>query len=108
MTRLNEAGFAWNSIEAKWNVRYSELMLFKKETGHCRVSQKYKPNPQLGEWCITQRKHFKKGWLSLERIAKLNQIGFVWDARCSSNSGSNVVKNDNGNHFHDDDDIMSF
>jgi hypothetical protein len=83
-------------------------MLFNTKSGHCRVPQKYKQNPQMGEWCITQRKHFKKGWLSLERIAKLNQIGFVWDARCSSNSGSNVVKNDIGNRFHEDDDIMSF
>ena len=29
----------------------------------------------------TKKALYRKGWLSLERISKLNEIGFVWDAR---------------------------
>ena len=48
--RLNEIGFTWNNAwDALWNLRYSQLMMFKREFGHCRVPQKYKKNPQLGE-----------------------------------------------------------
>ena len=47
--RLNAIGFTWDVWEAQWNLRYSQLMLFKKEFGHCRVPQKYEKNPSLGE-----------------------------------------------------------
>ena len=47
--RLNEIGLSWEAWEALWNLRYSQLMMFKREFGHCRVPQKYEPNPQLGK-----------------------------------------------------------
>ncbi|KAL3775719.1 hypothetical protein ACHAWO_011455 [Cyclotella atomus] len=49
LQRLNEIGFSWNACESRWSLRYSQLMLFKKQYGHCRVPQKYAENPQLGK-----------------------------------------------------------
>lgn len=47
--RLNAIDFPWNVWESLWNLRYSQLMIFKEEFGHCRVPQKYEKNPSLGE-----------------------------------------------------------
>ncbi|KAL7504325.1 hypothetical protein ACHAXN_002006 [Cyclotella atomus] len=85
LQRLNEIGFSWNACESRWSLRYSQLMLFKKRFGHCRVPQKYAENPQLaGEWVIQQRKEFRNGKITEERIAKLNELDFTWDGRSSS------------------------
>ena len=46
----------------------------------------------------TKKALYRKGWLSLERISKLNEIGFVWDAR-----GAKVQHHNN--NFHEDDPI---
>jgi hypothetical protein len=53
VAKLNAVGFIWDAIEARWNMRYSQLMLYKQEHGDCIVPQKYHLNPQLGEWVIT-------------------------------------------------------
>jgi hypothetical protein len=42
--------------------------------------QGYKLNPALGIWVSTQRTSKKKGQLSEEQIAKLDDIGFAWVA----------------------------
>ena len=49
LRRLNQIDFTWNAWESLWNLRYSQLIMFKREFGHCRVPQKYEKNPQLGE-----------------------------------------------------------
>ena len=64
-----------------WIACYNELVEYKREFGHCRVPQKYKPNPQLLAWVRTQRICFKKKSLSKDRIAKLNELGFVWQGK---------------------------
>jgi hypothetical protein len=81
IAKLNEIGFSWNAKESKWHLRYSQLMMYKREHGHCNIPQEYKPNPPLGEWALAQRKHFKNGKLSQERITKLNELGYCWDPR---------------------------
>jgi hypothetical protein len=81
ISKLNEIGFTWHGIDAKWNMRYSELMKYIREFGHCNVPQKYDANPQLGEWVITQRKTFKNGSIREDRLAKLNELGFRWNTK---------------------------
>ena len=41
---------------------------------------RFEANPQLGTWVSNQRKAYKKKRLSKERVDRLNEIGFVWDA----------------------------
>jgi len=80
---VNDIGFSWNAHDSAWMLRYSQLMIYKREFGHCIVPQHYEPNPSLAEWVLAQRKHFKAGKLSEDRIVKLNEIGFTWEIRSS-------------------------
>jgi hypothetical protein len=86
IAKLNEIGFAWDAWSRvskyytdAWFTRYNELMEYKRETGNCDVPKGYKPNLQMGKWVHKQRERFKDKLLSEDRIAKLNEIGFVWD-----------------------------
>eukprot|EP00804_Cyclotella_cryptica_P019454 CCRYP_006630-RC/>CCRYP_006630-RC protein AED:0.24 eAED:0.24 QI:0/0.33/0.25/1/0.33/0.25/4/610/455 len=81
--KLNDIGFSWNAHDSAWMLRYSQLMIYKREFGHCIVPQHYEPNPSLAEWVLAQRKHFKAGRLSEARIVKLNELGFTWEIRSS-------------------------
>jgi hypothetical protein len=76
--RLESSGFAWRPFDASWNDMYQRLMRYKSKYGNCRVSQRSKEDPQLGDWVAKQRYRHKKGLLSEERIKRLNEIGFSW------------------------------
>jgi hypothetical protein len=54
--------------------------------------QGYKLNPAFGKWVSNQRTSKKKGRLSEEQIAKLDDIGFAWVA--SSLSEEQIAKLD--------------
>ncbi len=58
---------------------FSELCIFKNEKGHCNVPKDYERVPSLGNWVSIQRRDYKKGVLSKERVEKLTNLGFVWD-----------------------------
>jgi hypothetical protein len=60
-----------------WMQRFHELLEYKREFGNCDVPCDYKPNAPLGHWVHNQRKFFRKGTLSEERIAALSGIGLV-------------------------------
>ena len=73
-----------NKHDENWNTRFQELEQFKSVHGDCLVPQRYPQCPHLGVWVATQRHAYHTYRLSEERIAKLNSIGFIWDARNSS------------------------
>jgi len=81
--KLNSIGFVWcDNRQTDWEVRFQQLLKFKQQHGHCLVPQKYPPNPSLGNWVMSQRYHYRKGHnrLTKEKIAKLNAVGFTWEA----------------------------
>ena len=45
------------------------------------MNTREKAYPQLATWVQKQRSHYEKGKLSSAHIAKLNEVGFIWDAR---------------------------
>eukprot|EP00816_Leptocylindrus_hargravesii_P012095 CAMPEP_0196801634 /NCGR_PEP_ID=MMETSP1362-20130617/1396_1 /TAXON_ID=163516 /ORGANISM="Leptocylindrus danicus, Strain CCMP1856" /LENGTH=441 /DNA_ID=CAMNT_0042172689 /DNA_START=207 /DNA_END=1532 /DNA_ORIENTATION=- len=65
--------------DKKWSEKYEELVAFHKAKGHCRVPQKYPNNPTLGIWVHNQRRKYKLGVMSFERVGLLNQIDFQWE-----------------------------
>jgi len=80
ITRLEAIDFEWDPLSSDWERNFSMLASYKAEHGDCLVPYKYELNPQLGIWVRGQRNNYSKGILSTDRIARLNAIGFVWDA----------------------------
>ena len=62
-----------------WDEMYGRLLAYRDEQGDCNVQQNYDPDLQLGRWCSTQRRTKKIGTLSMERTARLDALGFVWE-----------------------------
>ena len=81
--RLEGIGFEWvlkkqeHSV-GSWDERFKQLKEYREKKGHCLVPQKYKANPQLGEWVSRQRHFYKKNELLPEQKDRLEGIGFVW------------------------------
>jgi hypothetical protein len=95
---LERMGFVWDSHGAAWEERWSELRSYQADLGHCNVPSNYKSNPQLATWVKCQRRQYKLFWngkssnITLERISKLETLGFEWELRGpkkSKKGGSN-------------------
>ena len=84
--RINGGGLnvPIKSREARWIIRYNELLEFRRKFGHCRVPHGYSSNRKLSWWVMNQRAQYsarhqgKKSWLTNERIQLLNDSGFIW------------------------------
>ena len=80
---LNSIGFTWR-VDVPWKVRFNELIIFKRQCGHCDVPRSYKDNPRLGRWVHAQRSAYKsflngsKSKITQERVNLLQSIGFNW------------------------------
>ena len=75
---LEKICFQWDVLKNGWEQRFSELFSFKQRFGHCNVPDKWQENPKLGNWIGVQRRNSLKGKITQERVARLNEIGFVW------------------------------
>jgi len=86
---LEQAGFVWDSHGAAWLERWQELVQFQQEFGHANVPSNHPQNPQLATWVKCQRRQYKLFWdgkpsnMSLERIQRLESVGFEWELRMS-------------------------
>ena len=93
---LDKLGFVWDPHSAYWEERLSELVAFRDENGHANVPTSYPPNPALAVWAKCQRRQFKLFWnpnakksnMTLDRIAKLNRFGFVFNPRDAKRKNS--------------------
>lgn len=87
---LENIGFVWDSHEATWHERLSELLQFKREHGNCLVPSNYLPNLKLATWVKSQRRQYKlyqrgvTSNMSTARIKILEQHGFEWEVRSES------------------------
>jgi hypothetical protein len=84
---LEKLGFTWDSHESAWEERLAELKEFKNIHGHCRVPSTFAEHPKMSVWVKCQRRQYKLFWsgersnITEERIAKLTNLGFVWNPR---------------------------
>jgi hypothetical protein len=83
--RLNELGFVWDPYGQFWEEMFMELNKYKEQNGDTLVPYNYEDNSKLGWWVSNQRTHYKLKqsgkvlWLTDERVARLNEIDFIWD-----------------------------
>ena len=82
--RLDSLGFVWDALEAQWEDGISCLEEYIQQRGNARVPGSFKGEGgfKLGQWVSIQRR--TRSRLSPERTARLNALGFVWDARLGS------------------------
>jgi len=76
--RLDKIGFDWDPGTTYWEQMCEELVAYKKVHGDCLVPSGGAENAELGTWVSMVRGGAIK--VDEDRIEKLNQIGFVWDA----------------------------
>ena len=64
-----------------WEEQYTEAKRFYEENGHLSISKRYVSTngKNLGVWVQRQRTYRRDGKLKEEQIAKLDEIGMVWD-----------------------------
>ena len=64
----------------KWSEKYDRLVKYKEKYNTTCVPKRYKNDPKLGQWVCYQRTsyHTKNSSLTVDRITKLDSIGFVW------------------------------
>ncbi len=74
--QLDEIGFEWDPSSTKWNKKFSELLAYKAAHGDVRVPIGWATG--LGQWVSTQRAAKKTEKLTVEREARLAEIGFEW------------------------------
>lgn len=77
--RLNEVGFIWDTLDAQWVDRLTELVTYKEKHGDFHVPQNHPSG--LGSWISQQKLYASKGKLPEERKAMLEQVGFSWENR---------------------------
>ena len=57
---LDDLGFIWDSRNANWEERFNELIQFKAENGHVKVTTKYTAHRPLAVWLKRQRHAVRK------------------------------------------------
>jgi hypothetical protein len=85
---LESLDFIWESNRVTWEGRFKELSAYYQIHGNVNVPSSYAENPPLAMWVKGQRRHyslFQSGRRpsinkDKERTAKLDRLGFVWNA----------------------------
>jgi hypothetical protein len=79
---LHELGFTWQHHErGSWDERLAEIAAYQAKEGNCEVPFNYPENPKLGRFVNKVRGQRNRGTLSVERIAKLDALGFAWASK---------------------------
>ena len=77
---LDKFGFRWDAREEQWTERFEQLKCFKEEHGHLEVEHVEGEESELSYWVSNQRILNSSGKIQAERKAKLDSIGFKWEA----------------------------
>lgn len=78
---LEKIGMIWSVYEIQWYENYQLAVEYYNDNGNLLVPLRYKTtsNIKLGSWISGQRRNFKAGRLSADKIKLLERIGMVWD-----------------------------
>ena len=78
---------AYPQEDPGWEEQFKSLRTYQMQFGNCKVPARFKANPKLGRWVMTQRRQFTllmQGFpsaLTADRIRRLESIGFTWTVR---------------------------
>jgi hypothetical protein len=68
-----------------WESNFLLLVQFRDREGHLRVPSRHvEDGKRLGNWIRMNRAQQKDGTLDSERLRRLNEIGFIWEAQAVS------------------------
>jgi hypothetical protein len=76
--RLNGIGVVWSESELNWELRFQQLLAYKKTQGDCNVPRSFF-NAKLGHWVMHQRQSRRN--MRKDRKHRLDSIGFIWGRR---------------------------
>jgi len=78
--RLEAVAFVWDVPADGWDAYVEQLIAYRAAHGDCIVPYTFAAadGTKLGEWVSTQRKAYKAGELSPERVHQLEAVGFAW------------------------------
>jgi len=80
---LKALGLDWktgDSIAPRWERCFLRLLEFRRRFGHCHVPAEWAENINLGRWVVKTRRLKNAGRLGVDKVLRLNEVGFVWDA----------------------------
>ena len=79
--RLDKLGMQWSVFGDRWQIGYEHAQAYFAQYGNLNVPSKYicEDGYTLSNWITSQRKAYKDGKLSEERVRLLRQIGMVWN-----------------------------
>ncbi len=75
---LEEIEFVWFPQDKSFEKNLELLINFYRDNGHFKVPSN-KQFQQLTNWFNAQKRHFRKGTLSIDKINRFKQIGFEMD-----------------------------
>jgi superfamily II DNA or RNA helicase len=83
ITKLDELAMVWDAMEEKWQRGMAASRAYRESKGHLVVPGSFVSDDgfPLGKWISHRRAFRRNGILSAERIAELDALGMVWDAR---------------------------
>jgi len=73
--------FGGESLELRWRCLYEQLKQYRADHGDADVPSGWKGDPQLATWVSNQRERRKKGTMSDEEFALLDELGLTWQSR---------------------------
>jgi len=80
---LDKIDFPWQTDNKSFEERVKQLIIFQKKNGTLHVSQvtykKDSENHKLSRWVNEMRRLYNEDRLPIDRISKLNRIGFIWN-----------------------------
>ncbi len=80
-SRLESIGFVWDTGEALWERDFSRLAEHIGCCGAGWLGRLPEEEPGLASWCAGQRRAFRRGELSAERIRRLEGLGLCVELR---------------------------
>ena len=96
--RLDQIGFRWLArfrldapppsflarvkvLDRLWESQFAKLVRFRKKHGHCRIPRTDSAWASLSGWVDKQRLHWRAGRLPEDRRRRLEELGFLSQAR---------------------------